>query len=142
MERGEVDQSNIYLIFTNSGLGVAKNVQFNIIKDFSSYDHNELKVENKGIIKNGISNFYPNQTRKYFLLNLSQDFESKKELTMIIRAKYVDINRRTFSKDFSISLGELVGILKLTPPDSYMGKISYELSEIKRELAKIIDKQS
>lgn len=136
LERGEVDQSNIYLIFANSGLGVAKNVKFEIIKDFESYDSFYYQIDKKGIIKKGIDNFYPNQKQKFFLLNLSQDFETKIEYKMIIRAKYIDINRKAYSKDFSLSLSELAGIIKLSPPDNYLGKIAYELSEIKKEIKK------
>ena len=134
LERGEVNQSYIYLIFTNSGSGVAKNVQFEILKDFDSYDFDDLKIEKKGIIKNGINNFYPNQTQKFFLLNLSEDFDNKIKLSMIIRTKYMDINERTYSKDFSLSLSEFPGIFKLSPPDSYFGQIADELSEIKNKI--------
>lgn len=135
-ERSEADASFIHIVFKNSGLGYAKNVTFEIFKDFGYYDSEIFKLANKGIIKKGIDNFYSNQSYKFFFTDLSQNNEQKKLDNLIIKTTFYNLNNRKFEKEINLSLSELTGISIMTPPDSYVGRISYELSEIKKILKK------
>lgn len=133
-ERSEADASFMHIVFKNSGLGFAKNVKFQILKNFTSYDNEFYDLKNKGIVKNGVDSLYSNQSFKFFFTDLSQNYEMKMSDTLEIRVTYNDINNKRYSKDINLSLIELSGFSILTPPDNYIGRISYELTEIKKLL--------
>ncbi|NOY96107.1 MAG: hypothetical protein GXO81_06965 [Chlorobi bacterium] len=61
-EMSEASATIVYIIFENIGYGIAKDVEFNITKDFNYYDHEKQQLRNKGAINNGLMNFYPNKS--------------------------------------------------------------------------------
>jgi hypothetical protein len=131
-ERSEADPSFTFIVFKNSGLGYAKNVKIKIIKDFEHYDNINQELKSKGIIKNGIESFYSNQSYKFYFTDVSQNHHQKMSDNLLLKTTYYDLNNKMFTKEINLSLFELTGMSVLTPPDSYLGMISYELSEIKK----------
>jgi len=131
-ERSETDASFTYIVFKNSGFGYAKNVKFEIIKDFNNYDNEFGELKNKGLVRNGVDNFYAGQSYKFYFTDLSQNHEQKVSDNLIIRITYHNLNNKKFTKEISLSLLELIGLSVINPPDNYVGLISYELAEIKK----------
>jgi hypothetical protein len=140
-ERSETDPSFTFIVFKNSGLGYARNVRFEIIKDFGYYDHKSQELNNKGIIKNGIDSFYSNQTYKFYFTDVSQNHDQKVSDNLILKATYFDLNNKRFTKQIKLSLVELSGTSVLTSPDSYIGMISYELEQIRKLLIEAFKKK-
>jgi hypothetical protein len=131
-ERSEADASFIHIVFKNSGLGYAKNVQFEILKNFENYDSEIWDIKTKGVIKKGLDSFYSTQSVKYYFTDLSQNNKQKLEDYLIIRTSFEDLNSKKYSKDIKLSLNEFTGTGVMNPPDNYLGRISYELSELKK----------
>jgi len=134
LEDGEVDITFQYIIFENIGYGVAKNVTFNILKDFDFYRCDYDRIGEKGIFVNGLSYFYPKQKFRYLLAHLPSIPEEKRNESLEIEVNYEDIFGKRVSNIFCIKLNEYYGTTQLTPPNSYIGRISYELQEIKKIL--------
>lgn len=139
-ERSEADASFTHIVFKNSGQGYAQHIKFEILKNFEHYDNDVWNLKNKGIIQNGIDRLYSNQSFKYYFTDLSQNNKEKISDNMEIRTTYYDLNEKKYSKIVTLSLLELSGIGILNPPDNYIGRISFELTEIKKLLRKVIDK--
>lgn len=133
-ERSEADASFVYIVFKNSGLGHARKVKFRIVQDFKFYDFPHLSLEQKGIIKNGIDNFYSNQCHKFYFTDLSKNHTEKQDSSLIIEVSYYSIDNTKTVKEFNLSLSDLQGTSVFTPPDNYIGRIAYELKEIKNLL--------
>jgi len=141
-ERSETDASITYIIFKNTGLGYAKNVKFEILKDFTHYDNENHELKSKGIIKNGLGSFYANQIYSFYFTDVSQNYDQKISDNLIIKITYHNLNNKKFTKKINLSLFELAGMSVLTPPDSYIGMISFELAEIKKLIQKVLIKEA
>jgi len=88
-QRSEADPSFIYIVFKNSGLGYARNVTFEIIKDFKFYDNENFQLKNKGFINNGVQNFYSNQSFKFYFTDLRQNHEQKVLDNLLIKIVFL-----------------------------------------------------
>lgn len=139
-EASETDPSFKYIVFKNSGLGYARDVKFEIIKDFAYYDNETQELKSKGIIKNGLNSFYSNQYYKFYFTDVSQKNVDKMSDNLIIKATYYNLNNKKTEKEINLSLAELSGMSVLTPPDSYVAMISYELGEIKKVIKEAFPK--
>jgi hypothetical protein len=134
LEDGEADITFQYIVFENIGYGVAKDVNFKILRDFDFYSHEYDRMDGKGIFVNGLSYFYPKQKFKYLLAHLPSIPVEKRNESLEIEVDYKDIFGKKVSSIFCIKLNEYYGTSQLTPPNSYVGRISYELQEIRRIL--------
>ena len=130
-EIAETDISYVYLIIKNIGYGVAQNIRFKLIKDFQHYDSTKQELNTKGAIKNGIDNFYPNQKISYLFTDLSKNYNDKINDYIDLVINYEDINEKKYEKKIKLTLDEFSGTGKLSIPNSYIGRIAYELNEIK-----------
>ena len=136
-EMSDVKATSVYIVIENKGNGLAKNVKFEIIKDFEFYNFEKLKLKNNGIISNGLENFYPKQKFKYYFTNLSENYNEKIKDFMKLKVIFEDINSKKNEKDIDLNFGIFSGYGLLTYPDTYIGRIAFELKEIKDILKKI-----
>ena len=136
-EKAETETHFVYLIIENFGLGIASDVKFTIRKDFNKYDIEKLRLSNMGSFKHGIRNFYSKQRYKYFFTNLLEDYEDKINDQLEIEVSFRDIFDKEYNRTFILRIDEILGTGKMqNPPDSYIGKIWFELSEINKVLKK------
>lgn len=133
-ERAEADASFVFVVFKNFGQGHAKNVRFKILKDFDSYDFEHLQLKDLRLIKDGIETFYSNQMHKYYLTDLSKESEQKRKSNFIIEVSYSSVNNKVVKKEFNLTFADIIGKSIFTPPETYVGRISYELNQIRKLL--------
>lgn len=136
-QKADITHGIIFLIIENMGMGTAKDVQFEIIKDFQYYDYPDDELQNKALFKNGLNDFYPNQKFKYFITALDRENEEQTKEIIEISVHYKNIlGRKQPPKKFILRIDEVMGQSTLIPLDSYIGRISVELNEIKQILNK------
>ncbi|TCK83139.1 hypothetical protein [Albibacterium bauzanense] len=133
-KRAEADVSFIYIVFENTGSGFAKNVRFEIIKNFGFYDNKLFDLALKGIILNGKENFYSKQRFEYFFTDLSQEHQAKIKDNITLKINYSNIYGKRYERKINLELKELLGVSITNPPTNYAGRIAYELKEIKNIL--------
>ncbi|PKB44376.1 hypothetical protein AX016_2595 [Cellulophaga sp. RHA19] len=139
-ERGEIETNYVYLVLENKGFGTALNVNFIFLSNLSSYSDDYFDVKNKGVFKNGVAAFYPNQKFNYYLLNVNKENHTKvNNETIKIEASYEDITKRKIKTTFDLSIAETSGIGKITPPNTYVGRIPFFLENINKSIKKIND---
>lgn len=134
LEEGEADITFLYIVFENIGFGVAKNVSFIILKDLDFYSNDYYQIKSKGIVDKGLKYFYPNQKFRYLLSHRPSIPEENRNDSLDIEVKYENILGKSESRFFKISLNEFDGTSQLTPPVTYIGRISYELIEMRKLL--------
>lgn len=124
----------VSLIVKNIGNGIAKNLRFKVIRDINYPNCNRLS--DIGIFNKELDFFPPNYENKYFLLSLSENYEEKSRDFIEIEVTYDDAimnNKQYFLK---LEFKDIMGIGKLTPPETYVGMISYRLEKIEKILEK------
>jgi len=138
LEKAETNPHFVYCIIENFGLGKASDVKFTFIKDFNFYDNDTLRLLNMGSFKHGLSSFYPKKRYKYFLTDLQKNFKNKIENSIEIEVAYKDIHNQKYKRNFVLRIDEILGSgMMQNPPDSFIGRISYELAEINKTLKNI-----
>lgn len=138
LEFAEASPTLLFIVFENSGAGTATDVQFEIIKDYSFYnDFDTKKLACKGIIKNGIRNFYPKQKFRYFVSSLDGNFEEKSSDSIKLNVKYKLDNGKKVNKFHELIIEEYLGGGMFTPGDSHVRQISYRLEQIQKDFAKV-----
>lgn len=135
-EIAEADPSLIFIVFTNRGLGHAKNVKINILKDYGFYNDKKVELKTKGIIKNGLQNFYPGQKFKYFFTELVHEHEKKVKDNILFSVSYENLFSKKYNKEINLNLSEVDGAGVTNPPDNYLGRIPYELKGLKEAIKK------
>lgn len=134
-EKAETETHFVYFIIENFGMGIASDVKLRIIKDFKKYEIERLRLSNMGSFKHGIRNFYPKQRFKYFFTNLLENYEDKINDILEIEVSFKDIFNNEYHRTFNLRIDEILGTGKMqNPPDSYIGRIWFELSEVKKIL--------
>ena len=124
----EASSGIVNLVIENIGKGVAKNVKFEIIKDVESTKITNLK--DLGIFKNGIKYLPPDRRLKFTLTTLNKDTNDFQN-SIIFKVRYSDALQKRDSI-FELEYSELEGMGRLVPPDTYLGRISYELSKFNK----------
>nr|WP_315177634.1 hypothetical protein [uncultured Flavobacterium sp.] len=138
LEFAEASPTLLFIVFENSGAGTAIDVQFDLIKDYSFYnDFDIIKLGTKGIIKNGIRNFYPKQKFRYFVSSLNGDFEEKSSDSIKLNVTYKLNNGKKVNKFHELFIEEYLGGGMFTPGDSHVRQISYRLEQIQKDFAKV-----
>ncbi len=135
LEKAETNPHLVYLIIENFGSGKALDVKFDITRDFKYYESERLKVANMGSFKYGLSSFYPKKRYKYFFTNLSNNFENKISDRMEVSVTFKDIFSNDYKQIFVLKIDEILGTGMMSKqPDSFIGMIAFELSEINKKL--------
>ncbi|WP_298546249.1 hypothetical protein [uncultured Aquimarina sp.] len=52
----------------------------------------------------------------------------------MVNVRYQDINRKQYSQEFNLPIKETMGLGKLTPPDTHIGRISYYLEKLNKNI--------
>lgn len=137
LEKADTNPHFVYCIIENFGYGKASDVKFTIIKDFKYYENERLGLSKMGSFKHGLSSFYPKKRYKYYLTDLLTNFENKIENSIEIGVTYKDIHKQKYKRNFVLRIDEILGSgMMQNPPDSFIGKISYELKEINKTIKK------
>ncbi len=135
----ETDPTAIRLIIKNVGKGVAKNVKFEIKKDIEYESGYFQKLENLGIFQEGIKYLPSNKEFNFSLTNFTENSEIKLNDFIefnVMYSDYIKVSRKQF---FRLPFKELNGLSKRTPPETYIGMISYRLEKIERILERYIN---
>lgn len=134
LDCSEASPNNVNLIIKNIGNGIARNLRFNIIRDLRYDDCN--KLNNIGIFFKNLE-FFPSQhENKYFIINLKDDYQNKIQDYFEFEIIYDDAILKNKKQKIKLEFKDVKGIGKLTPPDTYLGLISYRLEKIEKILEK------
>ncbi len=139
-EFNETDASLLYLVIENNGLGSAQNVHIDVVKNFDFYESELQNIENFGAVKNGLQHFYSRQKYKYYFTDLSQNSVNKIDKEIIIKVSYQNVNKKQYSKEFTLPIKETMGLGKLTPPDTHIGRIAYYLEKLNKNIESLKEK--
>lgn len=134
LEIAETDPCLQFVIVQNIGQGTAYNLTFNFQKDIGDYGHQGDKLAERGLFKQGMRFCPTGFTKKYFLLETKNDYAKKMTEEIIFEAKYQNIFNDTFNEKFHLSLKENKRSSKITPSDTFLGRISESLESIKKSL--------
>ena len=130
----EVHPGFISLVIKNIGKGVARNVEFNIIKDIDT--DNAVKILKQITIFNSGVKYFPPDYQYKFLLMDTQGKEERMNETFSFSVSYSDDINQYRSSEFNLSFIELMSLGKITPSDSYIGQIAEELTRIRKVVEK------
>ncbi|MDP2890510.1 MAG: hypothetical protein Q8P34_16280 [Bacteroidota bacterium] len=131
---GDSSPDIVSLVVRNIGNGIAKNLQFKIIRDISYPACTKLKQI--GIFKKTLDLFPPNHENKYILMSLQEQFNEKTEDYVEFELTYDDAITKGKKKIFRLEFNDIEGFGKITPPETYIGMISYQLEKIGKVLEK------
>lgn len=138
LEFAEASPTLLFIIFENSGAGIATNVKFDLLKDYSYYnDFDNCKLGMVGIIKNGIQRFYPKQKFKYFISSMQGGFEEKSTDSIKINVTYKLDNGKKINRFHELFIEEYLGGGMHTPGDTHIRQISYRLEQIQKDFAEL-----
>ena len=137
-DRGETRSKYLYINIINKGIGTAKNVQFKIIKNLTTYQTDYFNISEKGVIKNGLQFFYTNQNFRYLLLNINSDnYSQVNSEELQIQVNYIDITSQKHERMFKLYPKEFMGMGVINPPDSYLGRVAHYTEKIDKSLQNI-----
>ena len=135
LSKGETITEYLFLNIINTGQGVAKNVKFEILEDpmFKS-----TKIADNSFFGKGIKYFPPQKNYRHFLGSW-QGLEKEEILSrnLKIKASYIDIFKKKYEEVFELSFSDAEIDGKFTPPETYIGMISYELGKINSSIQKL-----
>lgn len=132
----ETSPSLVTLIIENIGNGVARNVEGKIIRDIQN---NRKSLTDLGIFQKKFEYFPSGHKLNYFLLSLADNYEERIEDFIEFELTYTDTVGKNKAQRYKVEFKEVLGIHKLTPPDTYEGMIAYRLEKIEKILEKKID---
>jgi hypothetical protein len=101
----------IEMIIENIGLGVAYNIKFEVNPDFE-YAKGKF-LSDLGFVKNDLKYLAPNQKLKFFLTNLTENFEEKTKKPFEINITYENSTGERYEDKFLIDFSGLIGLRQL-----------------------------
>ena len=119
LKNSETSPDIVSLIIKNIGNGVARNIKFKIIKDINYSNGNPLSEI--GIFNKNLDFFPPNNTNRYILLSLAEDYEIRSKDYIEFEITYDDAIKTNKSQKFKLDFKDVAGIGKLTPPRLTLG---------------------
>ena len=137
----ETNRKIIRLKIKNIGLGYAKNVNFDIIKDFELSQNYSLSE--RGAFKNGIQSFPPNYELDYVLcvFELGKEKPISDEDYVELKINYQNIYDKEFSNQFRLKFNEIISQgYGSIPFDNESAKVYY-LAEINKRLTEMNKKE-
>lgn len=127
----------LFLIIENIGTGVARNVKFDILKNYNYYEHLDDDLAHKGIIKSGLENFYPKQVFKYFVNHTVAHWDEKKSEEIKIQVSYDSFFFRRKVKIYSMMVDQYAGGARFKPGDTYPAHISQSIEQMQKDITKL-----
>ena len=125
----ETSPDIVSLVIKNIGKGVARNVKCEVTKDIKYENANSLS--SIGIFNEGIKYFPPDHQLKFILMSLADNSEKAKD-HITFKIEYSDALKKNREHWYTLGFKEIGGLGKLTPPDTYVGMISYRLEKIQK----------
>ncbi|MFT5890630.1 MAG: hypothetical protein ACI9Y7_000723 [Dokdonia sp.] len=138
LESNETNPSGQYIVIKNVGKGLATDVCFNIIKDLDITHHLDRTIEGQGFLNRKYSNFPPDYTFKNHAFELANDHKHKTKSHIVIKCTYTDILNNKYSEIFNLNLKDGFGSSKMTPPDTYVGMISYRIEKLQNSIETLV----
>ncbi len=135
------DHSIHVLKFKNIGEGLAKNVRVVVLKDYKQFGGNGSLISEFGIVKNGFNFFPPQYELQFYLDNPVEIFKNCPDGRISLEVSYNNIYGKKFSEVFILPFNQMFGLNYSTPPETYIGKISYYMKKINESLKVIRDNQ-
>lgn len=133
----EATPALLYLIIENVGTGVARNVKFDILKNYKHYKYPDGDLLQKGIIKSGLENFYAKQSFKYFIDHTAGDWEEKKFDKIVIRVSYDGFFFTRKTRTYSMIVEQYAGGSHSKPGDTYPAHIAQSLEQVQKDITKL-----
>jgi hypothetical protein len=91
LEPAETDPTLLFIVVRNIGPGVAYNLTFNITRDIGDYDIGAFKIGLRGLFKEGMKFCPPGYSKKYFLMETTQNQSNKFSEELVISANYSNV---------------------------------------------------
>ncbi len=135
LTNAETSPDIVSLVIKNIGNGIAKNLRFKIIRDINYSSINQLKEI--GLFNKNLDFFPPDYQNKYILMSLEDQYDEKTNDYIEFDLIYDDAIKKDRHQNFKLYFKDIKGLVKLTPPETYIGMISYRLEKIE----KILDKK-
>lgn len=129
----EAKPAMLYLMIENIGTGVARNVKFEILKNYEHYKYPQDDLAQKGIIKSGLENFYPKQVFKYFVNFTGENWEEKRNEQITIQVSYGSSFFNQTHKTFSMSLEQYAGGSQAG--DTYPALTALSIEKIQKDIS-------
>ena len=135
LEHSETEITLLFLIIENTGQGPAYNLKFKIQKDIGEYQ-GTTKISERGIFKEGMKYCPTSYKKKYFLISTIGDYDKKMDEELIIDTEYDNSFNEKTNEIFRIRLKEQAKSSTLSIPDTYIGRISKNIEDIKKIIEK------
>jgi hypothetical protein len=133
---GEVDPTLLYVHVINNGVGIAKNVSFQIKQDFDIPEDERFTLFGMGAFEKGLKYFHQGQEIKYIVGSMVNNNDVKSKSIVILEVSYENALNKQFQETIILDMAELEGISRVTPPDSHIGQISYNIKKIRDHITK------
>lgn len=134
------DHSMHVLKFKNIGEGLAKNVRVVVLKDYKQFGGKGSFISDFGIVKNGFNFFPPQFELQFYLDDPVEIFENSRDGEISLEMSYENIYGKKFTEVFVLPFNQMFGLNYSTPPETYIGKISFYLKKINESLEVLIKK--
>ena len=136
------DHVMMSLHIKNIGEGLAKNVKVKILKDYKQFGKNNQFLSELGTMKNGFNSFPPQYELKYYINTNTDIYKTEKDEKIELELNYESCDNRKFTEIFELPFNQLFGQNYSSPPETYIGKISYYLNEMNATLKKLEKKMN
>ena len=128
------------LCIENFGEGVAKDVKVEFIKDFPRFKRTDLMLSKIGVSENGMNYFPPKYRLSYGIGSMSDIYKEFADEKIVIKITYKSLNNSKFSNIYELPFYQISGQGHSTPPETYLGQISYYLERINNQLKSLTNK--
>lgn len=129
------DHTVLKFMIKNFGEGVAKDVNVSFLEEFNLYNK-DILLSNIGISKYGMNIFPPEFEMSYYVGWWEDVYKKHKEDQFKIRVTYKSLDNRQFTSVFELPIKQMTDQNYSTPPETHIGKISYYLEKISKEIEK------
>ncbi|SRX73270.1 hypothetical protein [Aequorivita antarctica] len=136
-ESSETDPKSQYLQIKNIGKGPALNVKFEILEDFKIYSKYDRTLESEKYLTRTYSYFPSDYNFSMWDFSFDENYLEKMNSQIGIKCNYEDIFKEKYSETFFLKLGEGFDYTVTTPPNNYVGLISYEIKNLRNDIQQL-----